>query len=75
MAIAASGDRSHPVIGLWPVTMRDRLRAALQAGQRRVTALTGDAAIATWADTPIDPFLNINTPADLAAAEAFIPTQ
>lgn len=72
MAIAASAGRSHPVVGLWPVTMRDRLRAALAAGQRRVTAMTGDAALATWADTPIDPFLNINTPDDLAAAETLI---
>lgn len=72
MAIAASGGRSHPVVGLWPVTMRDRLRAALAAGERRVTAVTADAAVATWPDTPIDPFLNINTPADLAAAEALV---
>lgn len=75
MAIAASAGRSHPVVGLWPVTMRDQLRAALEAGQRRVTAVTGDAALVTWADTPLDPFLNINTPAELAAAEALIGRQ
>ena len=75
MAIAASAGRSHPVVGLWPVTIRDRLRAALESGQRRVTAVTGDAALATWPDTPIDPFLNINTPGDLAAAEALIARQ
>lgn len=69
MAIAASAGRTHPVAALWPTSMRDRIRAALAAGQRRVTALTADAAIATWPD---DPFLNINTPADLRAAEALI---
>lgn len=72
LAIAASADRIHPVAALWPVTMRDQIRAALTRGQRRVTALTADAAIATWPDTPIDPFLNINTQADLEAAEALI---
>lgn len=72
LAVAASADRIHPVVALWPVRLRDRIRAALAAGQRRVTALAADAAIATWSDTPIDPFLNINTQADLDAAEALI---
>ena len=72
-AMAASGGRIHPVVALWPVAMRGAIRAALAAGERRVAAVTDGAARATWPDQPIDPFLNINTPDDLAAAEALTP--
>ena len=68
MAMAASAGRTHPVAALWSVAMRATLRAALAGGQRKVGAVTGSAAIATWPDTPVDPFFNINTAADLAAA-------
>ena len=68
MAIAASGGRTHPVAALWPVSMRAALRTALAAGQNKVGLITADAAVATWPDHPIDPFFNVNTPADLAVA-------
>ncbi len=73
MSLAASAGRVHPVAALWPVAMRATLRAALASGQRRVAAVTDGAAVATWPDKPIDPFFNINTPADLAAAETLMP--
>jgi len=73
-ALAASPDetgapRLHPTIGLWPVALRDRLRAALQAGERRVGhwALENGAATVDFPERP-DPFLNLNTPRDLARA-------
>jgi molybdopterin-guanine dinucleotide biosynthesis protein A len=77
LAIAASPDakgrlRAHPVCGLWPVALRPQLRAALAAGERRVGpwAETQGARLARFDAGPPDPFFNVNTPADLAAAEA-----
>lgn len=75
-AIAAS-DRPHGTFALWPVTCRDRLAAALRRGERRVMAFATaeGAGIASFpppdpgADWP-DPFLNVNTPEDLARARA-----
>lgn len=62
----------HPTFGLWPVALRHDLRAALTAGTRRVRqwAQAQGAAIALFPDAPYDPFLNVNTPADLASARA-----
>ncbi|MDO6667917.1 molybdenum cofactor guanylyltransferase MobA [Paracoccus sp. 1_MG-2023] len=76
LAIAASrnadGSHDHPVIGLWPVRLRSDLRARLLAGNRRVRALTDahKAARAEWSALPHDPFRNVNTPEDLAAARS-----
>lgn len=75
-ALAASdpggGMRVHPVCGLWPVALRDTLRAALLAGQRRVLgwAMDNGAVPVAFASDPVDPFFNLNTPDDLARAEA-----
>jgi molybdopterin-guanine dinucleotide biosynthesis protein A len=74
MACARSGGWSHPPIGLWPVVLRDELRAALLAGERKIdrwTARFGCAA-AEWPADPVDPFFNANTPAELAEAEALL---
>ncbi len=78
LAIAASPDntgrmRRHPTFGLWPVRLRDPLRAALKAGERKVMlwAEAQGATVAEFAATPFDPFFNINTPEDLARAERF----
>ncbi len=70
LACAASGGRSHPPIGLWPVHLRDDLRAALLAGERTVGRWMArhGCATAEWPAVPYDPFLNVNTPDDLAAA-------
>lgn len=72
LACAASGGRQHHAIGLWPVSLREEMRAALSAGERRLGAFTArrGVAVAEWPAAPRDPFFNINTPADLAAAEA-----
>ena len=72
-ACAASAGRVHHLVGLWPVAPA---RAALHAmlarpGPRAVAGLgaaLGCRAVAFAA--PPDPFLNLNTPADLAAAAA-----
>lgn len=74
LACARSGGQAHPPVGLWPVTLREDLRAALDAGERKIdrwTARHGEG-YATWPEGPPDPFFNVNTPEDLAAAEALI---
>lgn len=71
-AYAASGGRSHPVVGLWRIEARDDLRALLVAeGERRVDRWIArcGAVPVEWPDVPFDPFFNVNTPDDLAEAE------
>jgi molybdenum cofactor guanylyltransferase len=71
LACAKSGDWRHPVAGLWPVALRAELRKALmEEGLHKIEVWTGrhGVAIAEWADKPADPFFNVNTPEDLAAA-------
>lgn len=74
-ALARSRGRTHPVVGLWPVGLRDGLRAALrEEGLRKVedwTARLGPALV-EYAAMPEDPFFNINTPDDLAHAAALL---
>ncbi|WP_439104466.1 molybdenum cofactor guanylyltransferase MobA [Celeribacter marinus] len=77
--IAASSQhgirRHHPVIGVWPVRLRDKIRAALADGDRRVGqfALRHSANIVTFdVEDGIDPFFNINTPQDRIDAEAVL---
>jgi molybdopterin-guanine dinucleotide biosynthesis protein A len=72
LACACSGEQRHPVVGLWPVALREDLRAALvQDGVRKIEAWTArhGVAIAQWPATPVDPFFNVNTPDDVAQAE------
>jgi molybdopterin-guanine dinucleotide biosynthesis protein A len=72
LACARSGEQRHPVVGLWPVALREDLRAALvQDGLRKIEAWTArhGIAIAQWPATPVDPFFNVNTPDDVAKAE------
>ena len=71
---ATSGGRRHPVFALWAVRLADDLRAALAGeGLRKVDRWTARhrTADVEFAVSPEgDPFFNINTPEDLAAAEA-----
>ena len=72
LACARSGDWRHPVAGLWPVTLRADLRKALvEENLHKIETWTArhGVAIADWPDTPVDPFFNVNTPADAAEAE------
>jgi molybdopterin-guanine dinucleotide biosynthesis protein A len=75
LACAASGGQAHPVIGLWPVRLRDDLRQALvDEGIRKVDVWTARYRLATvaFSDQPIDPFFNANRPEDLNRAEALL---
>lgn len=61
----------HPTFGLWPVALRDDLRAALAEGVRKVVLWTDRHGAATVAfdAAPFDPFFNVNTPDDIETAE------
>jgi len=75
LAVAASGDRVHPVIGLWNVALREDLRHALVVeDMRKIDRWTARYKLATvtWPDKPIDPFFNANTIEDLAEAERLV---
>lgn len=79
IALAATPDPErgmarHPTFGLWPVDLRDDLRAALSDGVRKVVAWTDKhgTAIAEFSATPFDPFFNVNTPEDMARAEGLL---
>ncbi len=72
MALAATPDGRHPTFGLWPVALRDDLRSALRDGLRKVVLWTDKHGAAT-AEFPEDAaFFNVNTPDDLAQAEAML---
>lgn len=70
-AIAATASRVHPVIGLWSLAIRDRLRdAVLSEGIRKVEAWTEriGARAVVFDAARFDPFFNINRPEDLERA-------
>jgi molybdopterin-guanine dinucleotide biosynthesis protein A len=72
LACARSGEWRHPVVGLWPLALREDLRHALtREDLRKIEVFTTrhGIAVADWPDTPIDPFFNVNTPDDAKRAE------
>ena len=62
----------HPTFGLWPVALRDDLRAALQGGVRKVVQWSDGhgGRLAIFPDE--DAFFNVNTPDDLAKAKGML---
>ncbi|QPH56215.1 molybdenum cofactor guanylyltransferase MobA [Pontivivens ytuae] len=60
----------HPTFGLWSVSLRDDLRAALSGGTRKVIAWTDPHGVARVVFDGEDPFFNVNTPEDLERARA-----
>jgi molybdopterin-guanine dinucleotide biosynthesis protein A len=69
IAVARDPDRIHPVVALWPVRLAGRLAADLESGvrsvrrwQRQFTTCESRFAASY--------FSNLNTPAELRAAEA-----
>jgi molybdopterin-guanine dinucleotide biosynthesis protein A len=74
VAVAVSGGRAHHVAALWPVAIAGALRqAVVEEGLRKVERFAARYAVAAveWPDEPVDPFTNVNSPEDLARAEAF----
>lgn len=75
LACARSGKWRHPVVGLWPLALRQDLRKALvEEDLRKIEVWTGrhGVAIADWPAEPVDPFFNINTPEDAARAAQIV---
>lgn len=79
LVLAATPDEKrghvrHPTFGLWPVALRDDLRASLQAGLRKVIVWTDKhhGREALFPVDGLDPFFNVNTPEDLVKAETFL---
>lgn len=76
IALASSGGRVHPTFGLWPVSLGQDLGDFLtRNGSRSVRAFAEQKHGAIIVDFPVagelDPFFNVNTPEELAAARAF----
>jgi molybdopterin-guanine dinucleotide biosynthesis protein A len=79
LAVAASPDQSgrlrdHPTCALWPVALRADLHAALESGLHRIGqfAAAYDPGRAVFDSRPLDPFMNLNTPEDLAHAARLV---
>ncbi|WP_299151958.1 molybdenum cofactor guanylyltransferase MobA [uncultured Tateyamaria sp.] len=66
------GQARHPTFGLWPIALRDDLRAALAGGVRKVVQWSDqhDGRTALFPDEAA--FFNVNTPDDLIRAEAML---
>jgi molybdopterin-guanine dinucleotide biosynthesis protein A len=72
VVVAASRGVEHPTVALWDLALAEALRAVVEAGtDLSVRRFYQTRSIARCAfDRPgLDPFFNINTPADLARAE------
>ncbi|MGJ8603456.1 MAG: molybdenum cofactor guanylyltransferase MobA [Marivita sp.] len=71
-SMSRSGLIRHPTFGLWPVALRDDLRAALEDGIKKVVIWTEKhhGREAVFPTDGGDPFFNVNTPDDLKTAEA-----
>jgi aspartate/methionine/tyrosine aminotransferase len=72
-SFAARAGVDHPLVALWPVTILDRLRSVLSApGSRAVVAFAREIGMrrVEFPASGADPFMNVNTPDDLATARA-----
>lgn len=72
LACAASGGRTHPVVGLWDTKLADTLERAMRLEEmRKIDRWTArfEVAVVDFEAEPVDPFFNTNRPEDLAEAE------
>jgi molybdopterin-guanine dinucleotide biosynthesis protein A len=79
LGVARSGTGEHYAFGLWPLALAPDLRRALAEGRRKAAefvhahrAVAVDFAPQEMGGTRVDPFFNINMPADLTRAEALL---
>ncbi len=74
-ACAASNGRLHFLVALWPVAVREALRHLLSTSHRRDVGYFARQIGVRQVEFPVtkwDPFLNINTPEELALARAIV---
>lgn len=74
IAVAASGAYTHYATALWPVNLESALRQQLSDGVRKLEDFMRAfrVAVVTYGTDDGDPFFNINSPEDLAAAQTHI---
>ena len=79
IALAASGGKTHPVSGLWPLALADDLALSLETGTRKVLHWAErhpntivEFAFADLGGNTVDPFFNANTLEELAEAERLL---
>ena len=67
-SITLHNGRMHPLHGIWPVVLKDKLEAAIERGVRAahawVTEIEATACVFEYTDGT-DPFFNVNTASDL----------
>lgn len=74
MAMAARHGRLHPSCGLWRTSAIAALTNYLSSGRRSLRGFAEEVgySVEDWGAPERDPFFNINTPEDLAVAEAWL---
>ncbi len=75
LACPITGERTHPVFGVWPVALRDTLRKAmLEEDMRKIDLWTARIGIThvPFEVEPVDPFFNVNKPENLEEAEQLL---
>lgn len=70
VVVAKSHGQIHPVLALWDISLLGDVENALKKGERKMLTWIEKYSPpqVNWTDAA-DPFFNINTPEDLAAAE------
>lgn len=73
-AVASSGGELHPVCSLWRNAAIYEFPRYCSSGRRSLRGFAEQLGFAEveWPSRPADPFFNINSPDDLAAAEALL---
>lgn len=72
LAMARTTEGDHPASAIWPVGLGPALAAFLAEGGAKVSRFTAEHAV-VHADFPdATAFLNLNTPEDMATAEALL---
>ena len=72
LAVAASKNRIHPIFSLWHASLLEKIEQQLQSGdipRLQDWVKQQNMVQVEFAADAFDPFLNINTPQDLYAAE------
>jgi len=70
-----SAGQDYPIVGLWPIRLREHLRRAMvEEEMRKVDRWTARyrLEVVEFAADPVDPFFNANRPDDLAEAERLL---
>lgn len=73
-AVASSGGELHPVCSLWRNSAIYEFPRYCASGRRSLKGFAEHVGFVAveWSTAPFDPFFNINSAADLAAAEAML---